>query len=70
MSRMAELAAELPPEDGNTALHFDLVAALTRVAAGTSIPPATTPMPGTMASSSTTVVYMKNSPVRASGWRK
>jgi hypothetical protein len=36
MSRMAELAAELPPEDGNAALHFDLVAALTRVAAGTS----------------------------------
>ena len=35
MSRMSELAAELPPEDGNAALHFDLVAALTRVAAGT-----------------------------------
>jgi hypothetical protein len=36
MSRMSELAAELPPEDGNAELHFDLVAALTRVAAGTS----------------------------------
>lgn len=36
MSRMAELAAELPPDDGNAALHFDVCNALSRVAKGTS----------------------------------
>lgn len=36
MSRMAERHAELPPEDGNAQLHFDLVAAITRVAKGSA----------------------------------
>ena len=34
MSRMAERAAELPPEDGNAELHHDICEALQRVAQG------------------------------------
>ena len=36
MGRHAEIAAELPPEDGNAALHFDLCATLQRVSRGTA----------------------------------
>ncbi len=53
---------------GNRPLVASSVAAIRpRVAAGTSMPPMSTPTTGTIATTITAVMYMKNSPASASG---